>query len=175
MAEISLWLDSYDDIYSDFDSRNYQKRRISEDFVDELKASVKYQTERPDALVLLIPHPLRNVELEQSIIKSFKSQMNARENVLSEKAKKVRNRSLLMIVAGVIVMAAQTVISYKAPEGLFKSLMRILLEPGGWFLIWSGLDFLLYENRSVQREHAFYQHAGSLNVSFRDDVQAPQG
>lgn len=29
MIEINLWLDSYDDMYSDFDSRQYEKRRIS--------------------------------------------------------------------------------------------------------------------------------------------------
>lgn len=30
MTEINLWLDSYDDMYSDFDSRQFEKRIISE-------------------------------------------------------------------------------------------------------------------------------------------------
>ena len=38
MADISLWLDDYDDLFSDFDSRNYLKRRVSEDFLEELKS-----------------------------------------------------------------------------------------------------------------------------------------
>ena len=53
--EISLWLDSYDDIYSDFDSRHYLKRRISKDFIDELEASLKYRTGRVENLILLLP------------------------------------------------------------------------------------------------------------------------
>ena len=42
MAELNLWLDSYDDIYSDFDSSHYLKRRISEDFLYELRTEMKY-------------------------------------------------------------------------------------------------------------------------------------
>ena len=31
LAEVSLWLDDFNDIYSDFDSRHFLKRRISDD------------------------------------------------------------------------------------------------------------------------------------------------
>jgi hypothetical protein len=53
MSEISLWLDNYDDIYSDFDSRHFLKRRISEDFLHELRLSKKYKRERGDRPVVV--------------------------------------------------------------------------------------------------------------------------
>ena len=43
MVEINLWLDSYDDIYSYFESRHYLKRRISEDFLHEFRTEMKYK------------------------------------------------------------------------------------------------------------------------------------
>ena len=55
MAELNLWLDSYDDIYSDFDSRHYLKRRISEDFLYELRTEMKYKEHHAGDMVLLLP------------------------------------------------------------------------------------------------------------------------
>lgn len=60
MTEISLWLDSYDDIYSDFDSHHYLKRRISEDFLHELRVEMKYKEHHGGDLVLLLPQERRD-------------------------------------------------------------------------------------------------------------------
>jgi hypothetical protein len=61
MAELSLWLDYYDDVYADFDSRHYGKRRISDDFLFELRNALKYREERVNDLFLLLPGDKRNV------------------------------------------------------------------------------------------------------------------
>lgn len=37
---ISLWIDSYDDIFSDFDPRHFSLRNISDDFLYEVKKGV---------------------------------------------------------------------------------------------------------------------------------------
>lgn len=37
MSEISIWLDNYDDIFSDFDPRPYSQRSLSDDFLAEAK------------------------------------------------------------------------------------------------------------------------------------------
>lgn len=36
-AEISIWLDSYNDIFSDFDSRPISLRSLSDDFITQVK------------------------------------------------------------------------------------------------------------------------------------------
>lgn len=40
-AEISLVLDTYDDIFSDFDPRPYGERALSSDFLDEAKKAAR--------------------------------------------------------------------------------------------------------------------------------------
>jgi len=72
MSELSLWLDYYDDIYSDFDSRHYLRRRISEDFLHELRMAKKYKKERATDLLLLLPQDKREDESEKIIISSLK-------------------------------------------------------------------------------------------------------
>ena len=80
MKELNLWLDSYDDIYSDFDSRHYNRRRISEDFIHELRTEMKYRNMDAEHLVLFLPQSIRNEKSEKVILESlpvfFSSQFN---------------------------------------------------------------------------------------------------
>ena len=67
MKELELWLDSYDDIYSDFDSRHYLKRRISEDFLHELRTEMKYNEQHASDMVLLLPR-IRGIKQPKKLL-----------------------------------------------------------------------------------------------------------
>jgi hypothetical protein len=71
MAELNLWIDSYDDIYSDFDSRHFLKRRISEDFLFELRTEIKYKEGHAGDMVLLLPQERRDESAEKIIANSL--------------------------------------------------------------------------------------------------------
>ena len=71
MAELNLWLDSYDDIYSDFDSRDYLKWRISEDFLYELRTEMKYNEHHTGDMVLLLPQQQRDETVGKIILKYY--------------------------------------------------------------------------------------------------------
>lgn len=40
-TEISIWVDTYDDVFSDFDSRPYDNRELSDDFLTEVRKMVR--------------------------------------------------------------------------------------------------------------------------------------
>lgn len=67
MKELELWLDSYDDIYSDFDSRHYLERRISEDFLHELRIEIKYSEQHASDMVLLLPR-IRGIKQPKKLL-----------------------------------------------------------------------------------------------------------
>ncbi|MDR3680036.1 MAG: hypothetical protein P4L41_08730 [Flavipsychrobacter sp.] len=166
--EISLWLDSYDDIFSDFDSRNYQKRRISEDFLDELKASIKYRNDKQEALVLLLPKELRKAEIEREIISGLKEQFHSRYDTYANKMRKISRKGYALVIAGIVTMLVDSYISFKGYRSYPMTILHVLLEPAGWFLIWNGLDSLLYDYRTVAKDVSFYNAARHMNVHFRD-------
>lgn len=168
MSEISLWLDSYDDIYSDFDSRHYLKRRISEDLIDELQSSLKYIPGRTENLQLLLPHNQRKMDIEKEIAFSIKEQFNKRLDILKQSARNIYNRGLMLVMLGVLVMAIDSLIAYKGYSSYLMTVLRIILEPAGWFLIWNGLDFLLYEYRKTKKDIDFFDILSQLNIHFKD-------
>jgi hypothetical protein len=168
MPEISLSLDSYDDIYSDFDSRHYLKRRISEDFIDELKMSLKFKPEHIDNLVLLLPAGMRKMEIEKEIAINIKNQLHGRYEFLNNAAKRTYRNGLVLIVAGLVIMTINSLLSYKNYTSYLMTVLRVILEPASWFMIWNGLDFLIYEYRKAKKETEAYCALEQLKIHFQN-------
>ena len=65
-AEISLILDTYDDIFSDFDPRPYNERALSEDFLIEARKAARDKNTGIE-LHFLIPTPMQDKASEELI------------------------------------------------------------------------------------------------------------
>lgn len=169
MAELSLWLDSYDDIYSDFDSRHYSRRRISEDFIDELRNAFKFRTEKTDDLVLLLPQPVRQEELENAISVSLKEQVQKRLNIFKSKSAALYKKGILLLIVGIVLLLISSFIIYKSYQSYWFVMLRVILEPAGWFMIWNGLESLFYQLKDMKRELSFYKILGELKIHFKTE------
>jgi len=167
MAELSLWLDYYDDIYSDFDSRHYLKRRISEDFLHELRLATKYKKERAADLVLLLPPEKREDASEKIIIDSLKDFFTDQFRMNAEKFRKKLNTGIGLLIAGFAVMAINSFISFKGAHSFSVTAVRIILEPAGWFLLWLAFDILFYDLREIRKERKFFRELSEMNIHFK--------
>jgi hypothetical protein len=169
MAELSLWLDSYDDVYSDFDSRNYSKRRISEDFVDELKIATKYRTEKPNDLLLVLPHNKRKEEVEPEIGSSLKEEINKRLAILRNNATHIYRKGIQLLFLGTLLLFGSSFIVYKSYQSYWFILPRVVLEPAGWFMIWNGLESLFYKFKDIQKDISFYETVANMKIHFKTE------
>ncbi|MGZ5221958.1 MAG: hypothetical protein ACXWC7_17865 [Chitinophagaceae bacterium] len=166
-SAISFWLDDFNDIYSDFDSRHYIKRRISEDFLHELSLSLKDTDVKSKNLVLLIPQQKRDEDVERNIITSletfFKEQFHIHEKNLSGTFRK----GFAMLLAGIIIMVVNFVFGYKYQQSFLLSLLKVLLEPAGWFLIWAALDTLYYDLSAIRKDRNHFAQLSQIKIHFR--------
>jgi hypothetical protein len=167
MVELSLWLDYYDDIYSDFDSRHYLKRRISEDFLHELHVAVKYKKERATDLVLLLPQEKRDESSEKIIINSLKEFFTDQFRNYNDKFKKKLNTGIILLLTGLVIMAINSFISFKAVHSFSTTIVKIILEPAGWFLLWLSFDFLFYDLREIRKDKDFFNGLSEMNIHFK--------
>lgn len=167
MTELNLWLDSYDDIYSDFDSRHYQKRRVSEDFLYEVRTEIKYKEQKADVLILLLPADKRDELSEKIITASLALFFKNQYNINAVKCRKKLRSGLLLLVSGSILMLLNSWFSFRFPPSFWLQSFKILMEPAGWFLLWAALDFLFYEYSNVKKERNFYKELSTMNICFR--------
>ncbi len=167
MAELSLWLDNYDDIYSDFDSRHYLKRRVSEDFLYELKNALRYKEERITDLLLMLPKEKRNETNEKIIVESLKKFFSFQLIAYTDKRRHKFNSGIGFAITGILIMVLNSFIGFKDSHFLLLVTLRIILEPAGWFLLWAAFDFLFYDWKEMRKERKFFQELSEMNIHFR--------
>ena len=167
LAEVSLWLDDFNDIYSDFDSRHFLKRRISDDFLHELQLSLKYRDTPINNMVLLIPEQKRNKEIEKDTITSLHNYFSQQFYLNQNRYRKVFRKGMIMLFAGIIIMSVNFILNFKYLQNLVLSLLRVLFEPAGWFLMWVGLDALYYDLHTLKKEKAKFNGLAQMKIHFQ--------
>ena len=168
MADISLWLDDYDDIYSDFDSRQYPKRRISEDFIYEMKDAFNYRKEKIRDLFLFMPPEKRVEASEEIIVTGMTHFFNGQFLMAAGKYRKKWNRGILLGIIGLAVMiCSASLTSIVQNPSFLKNILYVLLEPGGWFLLWASFDTIYYDLKELKADKDFFKELAATRVHFR--------
>ena len=165
-AEISFKLNSYDDIFSTFDSREYDKKAFSEDFLTELKRAAQDKSSITK-LNLSILAKKRN-EHEREIKRRLNNHIIKHLDILEHEYKKVMNEGILFIFAGMVLMFVATfILFYYSEKSLFLTFIVIILEPGGWFLFWEGLGLIIFKSKEIRNaDLKFYRKMSGAGINF---------
>lgn len=164
-SEISLSIDSYDDIFSDFDPRPFSQRALSVDFLDEAKRASRDKEEIE--LKFLMPSILRNFETEKTIKNRLREHFKKHAKETEAECKQTIILGIRFIIAGIIFMFLATLILYKFKEASFLStFLVVLLEPAGWFSFWEGLNLAIFESKKKKPEAIFYKKMANCKITF---------
>ena len=156
-GEVSLALDDYEDIFSDFDPRPYSHRALSVDFLDEARRATRELGEEGIELNFLIPATKRNTEKEKLIKARLNEHFKKHKDMLAKDHKKIFMQGFYFILFGIAFMfvAAYILFYYHTSISLLKEFLVVLLEPGGWFLFWEGLYLMIFETKKVRPDLIF--------------------
>lgn len=165
MSEISLQLDTYNDIFSSFDPRSYTERRVSTDFLDEAKRATRKVKDAIE-LKLMIPEAQRSIGKESLIKKRLRDNF---ANHYAEKRAEYRQflaKGWMFVIAGLILMLGAAFVLFKSWHTLGAGFLLILLEPAGWFFFWEGLDIVLLESKAKRPDLEFYRKMADCKITF---------
>jgi hypothetical protein len=164
--DISLWLDDYNDIFSDFDPRDASVRAISVDFLEEAKRAAT-DKDLGLKLNLLIPKEKRNQKTEHIISHRLKNHFEHHHRILKKEKKSLIKSGMLFVLSGIIIMAlaAYILVNYENKTTV-TSFLLILLEPAGWFFFWEGLNIVLFKPKEKESELDFYKKLSHAEIIF---------
>lgn len=165
-GNISLILDSYDDIFSDFDPRTYSEKALSDDFLAECKKAARDKEERLELRLLVSKHK-RNYRDEIRIKKRLKEHFQRHHREVEREIKKIRFRGIFWFVLGAIIMISGTFILGFGYKSFFYNLLVLIMEPAGWFFFWEGLNFLFKDPVNIQ-DYNFYRKMSKSEIVFLD-------
>ena len=126
-SSISLALDDYEDIFSDFDPRPYSERMLSDDFLYELKRASLDKEESGLTLSLLMPKEKRNSGHEKVILERLKGHFRRHHRRLEDKRKGEIKTGTWMVALGITFMFLATYILFRYEKSLWTAFVVVLL------------------------------------------------
>ena len=163
--QISIWLDDYEDIFSDFDPRPYADRALSDDFIAEVKKVSREEDFVVTQMNLLVPEKLRKQDVEAIIIKRVHAYFRKNYAHLYRRTRINRLKGVFILLSGIIMMFLASYIS-GMEHSYYTNLMFVLFEPAGWFFVWTGLDMLFFLSRRMKEDLEFFTKMAKTKVSF---------
>jgi len=167
MREITIILDNYDDIFSDFDPRPYAQRQLSEDFLRELGR--RYLEDRHGRFEVRFTMPAlgRDPREEALIKKRLREQFAFMARREDEIIGRIKGRGALYISAGIAVLLANAYFFFVFnDESLLYQLLTILLVPAGWYGMFTGIGKLLDEPSDASEKKRLYEKFEKANYVF---------
>ena len=164
--EIRIWIDDYNDIFSDFDPRDYSERNISDDFLREVKKVASENDFDVKTLHLLVDAKLRNEKTEAIIVERVHHEFAESFKAYSGKRKRYRSRSILFLVAGLLMILGASYLSYLKAEYPLTHIPLVILEPAGWFLTWTAFEQIFRSGKKSMPEFIFYSKLNKTKIVF---------
>ncbi|MFA5019677.1 MAG: hypothetical protein WC533_01115 [Candidatus Pacearchaeota archaeon] len=167
MSNISLMLNSYDDIFSSFDPRHDSEKALSVDFLDEAKRASRDQVSGDIELRLLIPKKLRDINREKAVKKRLREHFQKHHSQIRKQYRKIIANGIIFITTGVLIMLMATFISFKlSVDNFLGHFLIIFLEPGGWFFFWEGLYQIIFDSKQKKPDLDFYEKMAGATIHF---------
>lgn len=164
-ANISLILDSYNGIFSDFDPRPYSERALSDDFLLECKRAARDKGEGVE-LILSVPRNKRNLNDEFRIKKRIRDHFHKHHVEKEHEIKKIKKEGFIWAISGLSVLAGVLYGLIYLTNPNIIALITILELPC-WFLTWEGLGKIFIESRKFEPDYIFYQKMANAEIIFR--------
>jgi hypothetical protein len=163
-AQIAL--DTYDDIFSDFDPSPYEKRLLSDDFLNELRRRHAERRKGEFVVNFTLPKALRSEKTEALVRKRIKDYFKGRLRETGKERRDKLREGLLRLFIG-LVFSLMLVVFPQLDIIPLLTILSVLI----WYVLWSGFEELFDVSRRLKRKEAFYEKFLRAEYNFMDQEE----
>jgi len=168
LREIAIVIDTWDDIFSDFDPRPLNERTLSGDFVDELKKRYLETPRGNMQIVIYAPDTLKDEKSEAMVTRRLKTHFKYMALEAKREMVQIRLRGVIFFCIGFAALAFLTLSAYlKLFSQLAYDIIEIPLSPLGWFGIWEGFSKLVETTPKQAQKEDLYDKLSKARYDFR--------
>ncbi|MBN3037884.1 MAG: hypothetical protein JW869_00540 [Candidatus Omnitrophica bacterium] len=168
LKEIAIVIDSWDDVFSDFDPRPLSERTVSGDFAEELKK--RYRETRAGDFVITIyaPIALKDESSEQMVAEHLRKHFHYLSLQKQKAIKRIRMRGAIFVCVGISSLSFLTLATYfKFLSTIAIEIAAIVLMPLGWFGFWEGLSKLVDTSPAFLQDEIFFDKLSKTTYQFK--------
>jgi hypothetical protein len=138
LREIRISLDTYDDIFSDFDPRPYSQRELSEDFLKEIQ---QRYLETPQGRIEVhfdLPAGKRDTRLDATAKKRIREHFEIERKREEAKILHTKWKGVKYVAFGSLALVAATLPLLEWPDSILVNIASTVLTPVAWFFSFTG-------------------------------------
>jgi hypothetical protein len=168
LKEIVIVIDTWDDVFSDFDPRPLNERILSEDFIVELKRRYR-ETRKGDFVVTICaPISLKSKKSETMVTQRLKRHFKYRFLQRHKELNRIRLRGIIFVVAGICFLTFLTLAAYfKWYNDLMVEVLGIVVMPLGWFGVWEGFSKIVDTSPIAIQEQTLFNKLSKAQYRFK--------
>ncbi len=139
---INIWIDKYSDVFSGFDTRPLDKRRLSNDFITEIAKMVREEAGAEVFLKFNILDDKADKEIESIITGHLKAHFTTKRNAELESIRRTSRKGYILTLSGFFLIIGLAYVSSIGQDIFLLNSLPALTEPLAWFMTWTGLDHI---------------------------------
>lgn len=157
IQEIDIAIDTWDDVFSDFDPRPLNERTLSEDFINELRKRYRETRTGDFVVTILAPLSLKDEKVEATVVQRLKRHFKRLSLQRQKEIVSIRIKGMIFVLMGICFLIFLTLAAYyKLYSDLTIQILGIVAMPLGWFGIWEGFSKIVDTSpRFIQEEVLF--------------------
>lgn len=168
IKETSVAIDTWDDIFSDFDPRPFDIRALSEDFIAELKKRYTETLSGSYLVTIYAPIALKADKTEKTVIQRLKRHFKHRALRCQKAINQTRARGAIFVASGILSLGLLTFITFsRIFSDLAIELLGIILMPLGWFGIWEGFSKIVDTSQGAITDEILFNQLSKASFRFR--------
>jgi len=163
LQSVQIAIDTYDDIFSDFDPSPIQTRLLSDDFLNELHRRHAERHTGEFAVNFTLPKALRSEKTEALVKKRLKDYFKGRLRNVERERKDKLWQGILRLLVGVAI--SLSLIIFPELEAVpVLTILSVLI----WYVLWSGFEDIFEVSSRLKKKQAFYGKLLKAHYAFLD-------
>lgn len=164
--EISIWIDRYDDVFSEFDSRPFADRALSDDFLREVRKMTSEKSRGGIRLKFHVMEEQQNAESEAIILCNLNKHFRQIAGELREDQQKNIQKGYMFMGIGFGLISFIFLLTTFFEEHSYLNGVTLMLEPVGWFTTWTGLDYVFQVSKKEKAAIDFNLKMAQAKITF---------
>ncbi len=168
MIGVVVALDTYEDIFSDFDTRPFSERGLSEDFLRELSQRTLETPKGELEVQLVLPKALRKEKEEQTIKSRLRKHFSQELKRIEQQrdSKRMHGYRYFALGAVMLLLEAYLVEQSENLSKLLFALAQAIVLPAGWFFAYTGLEKVLQPYGEDSAAYSFAKKLQGASYKF---------
>jgi len=170
VREVKIILDTYDDIFSDFDPRPYSQRELSDDFVKEIQ---RRYLETPAGKIVVhfdMPAGTRDPKTDALVKRRIRDYFEVERKREEKLVREMQNKGVKYVVLGSIALVGATLPLLEWPNDVWVNTLSAIVTPMAWYLSFTGTSMFLDDWRSTHANVKLYSRFEKANYVFADEL-----